>query len=94
MKYLSLSLFILFLNCKNEKNDSFKPHIQKENIIQVTTTGMDFVLDTELESGWNTFKYNNNSGEVHFFILEKLPDSIRLKNYEEELIPVLKKVSI
>lgn len=90
MKYLSISIFILFFSCKNEKNDSFGPLIKEENIIEVTTTGMDFALDAELKSGWNTFKYNNNSGEVHFFILEKLPDSIRLKNYEEELIPVFK----
>jgi hypothetical protein len=48
---------------------------------------MDFQLPDTILSGWNTFKYINNSPEPHFFIFEKMPNGIGIKNYQNELIP-------
>lgn len=44
-----------------------------DNLVQVTTTGMDFQVDEEISSGWTTFRYYNKSAMTHFFSLSKLP---------------------
>jgi len=64
--------------------------IAESNTIKVITRAMDFQLLHEIPSGWNTFRYDNQSDEIHFFVLEKLPDSITIENYRSELLPVFK----
>ncbi|MDF2159011.1 hypothetical protein [Algoriphagus sp. CAU 1675] len=61
-----------------------------QSIVEVKTVMMDFQMKDSIPSGWNTFRYLNESNEVHFFVLEKLPSGIRLSNYENELLPVFK----
>ena len=65
-------------------------NIAESNTINVITQAMDFQLPHEIPSGWNTFRYDNQSDEIHFFVLEKLPDSITIENYRSELLPVFK----
>lgn len=43
------------------------------NLVEVTTTGMNFQVDEEISSGWTTFRYYNKSAMTHFFSLSKLP---------------------
>jgi hypothetical protein len=43
------------------------------NLVEVTTTAMDFQVADEISSGWTTFRYYNNSPLAHFFSLSKLP---------------------
>jgi len=88
MFFISISL-ILLQDCKTDKNQEKIKEIEvkKESVIEVITEAMDFQLPDTISSGWNTFKYFNNSEEPHFFILEKMPDSIRIENYKKELIP-------
>ena len=45
----------------------------------------------EINSGWTTFKYINKSNETHFFILEKLPDSVGIEKYQKEFLSPFKK---
>lgn len=52
---------------------------------------MNFEMVDELKSGWTTFKYYNKSAETHFFILEKLPDSIGIQKYQKEFLSPFKK---
>ena len=88
-KLLICFIFLLaFSSCKQGKEKTEKNNLN--TIVEVTTTGMDFEMVDTLNSGWTTFKYINNSFEPHFFILEKMPDSIGFTNYENELIPPFK----
>ena len=48
---------------------------------------MDFETVDEIKSGWTTFKYINKSFEPHFFILEKMPDTLGLTTYKKDLFP-------
>ncbi len=75
-----LILFILIMlaclqSCKSDKKQMNDNPIEpkKDNSIVVITQAMDFqTLDT-ISSGWNTFKWSNNSLEVHLFLLDKYP---------------------
>jgi hypothetical protein len=56
--------------------------------VLVVSTGMNFDLPAEIPSGWTTFKYENRSGETHFFVLEKLPEGKSIENTRNEVVPV------
>ncbi|MFH4966580.1 hypothetical protein V8G61_00130 [Gaetbulibacter sp. M240] len=80
-QYFGIVLLMLCtIACKTEKKEN--------NIIEVITRGMDFQTADTLKSGWNTFAYKNLSGEVHFFIMDKLPsDSIVESDIKDHLLP-------
>ena len=92
---LLLNLFILLAlitSCKNQdKSEAGTESAAEEanvgNVVEVVTKGMDFNLIKEIPSGWTTFKYVNNSFEPHFFVLEKMPDTLGLATYKKELFP-------
>ena len=48
---------------------------------------MDFQSIDTIPSGWNTFKYLNNSNETHFFLLDKYPEGKTIDDYRKEVIP-------
>ncbi|WP_299162070.1 hypothetical protein [uncultured Eudoraea sp.] len=72
---------------KKESNDSENKVEKKDNYVEVITNGMDFQTVDEIKSGWTTFKYINKSFEPHFFILEKMPDTLGLTTYKKDLFP-------
>ncbi len=43
------------------------------NLVEVRTTGMNFILPAEIPSGWTTFRYSNESPFTHFMLVDKLP---------------------
>lgn len=43
------------------------------NLVEVKTTGMNFILPEEIPSGWTTFRYSNESPLTHFMLVDKLP---------------------
>ena len=101
IKIYKTNLWILLvlccsMSCKNERNESNQNLASvvsienKRNVVEVTTNIMDFEIPTQLQSGWTTFKYNNKSGETHFFIFEKMPEGITIDNYKNELVPPFK----
>lgn len=57
------------------------------NYVTVSSTGMNFEMVDDIPYGWTTFKYENNSLDPHFFILEKMPDSLGIEAFKQELIP-------
>jgi len=89
-------LAILLTGCNQNKkqsaeiNDTSEVESDPIEYIEVTTTAMDFDIPSELQSGWTTFKYVNNSEEPHFFIFEKMPEGITIDNYNNELVPPFK----
>ena len=83
-------LMLLALNsCKDKKETEILENekASENNYIEVVTKGMDFETVDEIKSGWTTFKYINKSFEPHFFILEKMPDTLGLTTYKKDLFP-------
>lgn len=82
-------LLIVLASCKEKKETkSVENEIELEkNYVEVITNGMDFEMLDEVKSGWTTFKYINKSYEPHFFILEKMPDTLGIEIYKKDLFP-------
>lgn len=82
-------LVALLISCKeqdkkgtNEEMDSKTETIyhsdspdfsDQGNLVEVTSTAMDFQVSDRIPSGWTTFRYYNKSPMTHFFILRSLP---------------------
>lgn len=49
------------------------PKANAGNLVEVKTEHMNFIMPEEIPSGWNTFRYQNNSQLPHFISLVKLP---------------------
>lgn len=86
--FLTLVL-IASTSCKEKKESKELENIveKKNNYVEVITNGMDFETVDEIKSGWTTFKYINKSFDPHFFILEKMPDTLGLDTYKKDLFP-------
>ncbi len=94
-----ISSLIFSVGCKDNShktaetislNDYKKEKKESGNAepITVISRGMNFELPKKIKSGWQTFRYENRSGDTHFFILEKLPPGKSLQDSEKEIIPV------
>ena len=86
---LSGLLVIVFASCTSKKE---QPEIVEEpeatsSVVEVVSTGMNFDVVSEIPSGWTTFSYVNNSEDPHFFVLEKMPDTVGLEDYKRDIIP-------
>ncbi|SKB85840.1 hypothetical protein SAMN05660776_0132 [Salegentibacter holothuriorum] len=99
---IGLLLFILFIfsSCLSDKKDKTNTSASAEEVssteiksesnqkVTIITNAMDFNGPRELNSGWNTFEYKNNSSNVHFFVVEKMPDNKTIENSMKEVVPV------
>lgn len=86
---LLLVLLQIIQSCEFDKKPDKKEQVEviKENIIEIVTNDMDFqTLDT-IPSGWNTFRYINNSNETHFFLMDKYPEGKTILDFEKEITP-------
>lgn len=80
---------IIFTACKEKQKSNEEVDIveKEEDYVEVVTNGMDFQTVDEVKAGWTRFKYINKSNEPHFFILEKMPDTLGLTTYKKDLFP-------
>ena len=83
------TLLLVLASCKeNKETKTLENDIAtQQNYVEVITNGMDFEMVDEVKSGWTTFKYINKSYEPHFFILEKMPDTLGIETYKKDLFP-------
>ncbi len=62
------------------------------NLVEVKTEHMNFIMPDEIPSGWNTFRYHNDSHMIHFILIEKMPvyegQQMTVEDYEEKIAPV------
>jgi len=58
------------------------------NVVEVTARGLEFEAPDEIQSGWATFRFNNESSMIHFAVLERLPEGIGLNDQQEDIAPV------
>jgi hypothetical protein len=63
-----------------------RSHNSKKVIIR--SEGMNFIAPEEIKSGWNTFRYENGTGNPHFFVIEKLPEGKTVEDSKAEVVPV------
>jgi hypothetical protein len=75
----------------SERESSTLPSGSDLNVVEVTARGLEFVAPDEIPSGWTTFRFNNESGLIHFAVLQRLPDGIGLKDQQEQVAPVFQK---
>lgn len=87
MFWIPLLLIGSLASCKNQEKSDLSHHIEMEekvvmenvalpafgNLVEVKTTGMNFILPDEIPSGWTTFRYSNESPLTHFMLIDKLP---------------------
>jgi hypothetical protein len=83
-------IMILFSGCKSEKKAEgiSMPESEVDNSIPIVTEVMDFIVTDSISSGWQTFKYVNNSREPHFVLFEKYPAGFTITNAQQEVVPV------
>lgn len=84
-----VSLLLILGACKESKETKTieKDNERQKGFVEVVTEGMDFKMVDEVSSGWTTFKYINKSNDPHFFILEKMPDTLGIDTYKKDLFP-------
>lgn len=85
---LVIVILITAFSCKTDQKDQHLSHeINADkavivdrptlpvfgNLVEVKTTGMNFILPEEIPSGWTTFRYSNKSPLTHFMLVDKLP---------------------
>lgn len=76
LNFTLLIFIVLLVACESspETTKTDEPNIDSDDQISIVTNVMDFVLPDTIESGWNTFRYENKSTEPHFFMIEKYPE--------------------
>lgn len=84
--FLFLGLFVL-LSCGSDKKQKLEIENKKISSIEIITEAMDFHAPDTIPSGWNTFKYVNQSSETHFFLLDKYPEGKTIEDTEKEIVP-------
>ncbi len=79
----SFSFTFLFIqSCKSDKKET------KDEAIEIITENMDFQMPDSITSGWNTFRYKNQSTQTHFFLIDKYPEGKTSKDAENLVAPV------
>ena len=82
---------IVFFNCKNDKKEQIKlqdTETEETNpYIEIVTKSMEFIVADTIPSGWNTFKYINESTEPHFVLFDDYPDGKTLDTVKAAVMP-------
>ncbi len=100
--YAAVILFViitsyLFESCKSEKKEtsSESPSTAEEmvaevedNAIEIVTETMDFQMSDTIPSGWNTFRYKNQSTQTHFVLIDKYPEGKTSEDAEKVIGPI------
>jgi hypothetical protein len=81
---------LVCLSCNSGKQESIQipEEPAKEQVIEIVTENMDFQMPDTIPSGWNTFRYKNQSPQTHFFLIDKYPDGKTSKDAETLVAPV------
>ncbi len=84
------SSFFLMQSCKSDKKETQDKtvELEKENVIEIITENMDFQMPDSITSGWNTFRYKNQSPQTHFFLIDKYPEGKTSEDAEKLVAPV------
>jgi len=70
------------------KDPTPAPSERAGGVVLVTARGLSYEAPQEIESGWTTFRFVNESDMTHFAIVERLPEGIGVKEQQEQVAPV------
>jgi len=95
LKSICILVILLMISyaCKKDhttKTSSVEDRPKRETV-EIISDHMDFQMPDSISSGWHTFKYNNRSKETHFFLVDKYPEGLSIKNMKTEVGPVFQK---
>jgi hypothetical protein len=83
---VKIALVLMSAGCAPSDN---APSLQGDTpVVDVVATGLAFEAPSELPSGWTTFRLKNESGMIHFALLERLPEGVGIKEQQEQVAPV------
>jgi len=83
-----LFCYVFVTSCKQAKKEVAKESVEEvvekaDPVIEIVTNVMDFQCQDTIPSGWNAFRYVNNSDEAHFVLVDKYPEGRTEKDAEE-----------
>jgi len=87
---LAVAIACVFSGCSDRDNAPVRSGSDL-NVVDVTARGLEFEAPDEILSGWTTFRFNNESGMIHFAVLQRLPEGIALEDQQEQVAPVFQK---
>jgi len=92
MKPITIVMLLAVIACVSSgcsERDSAPSHpVGNLNVVEMTVRGLEFEAPDEIPSGWATFRLKNDSGMIHFAVLQRLPEGIALKDQQEQIAPV------
>jgi len=60
-------------------------------VVDVIARGLTFVAPEEVPGGWLTFRLRNESGMVHFALIQRLPEGITVDDQQAQVAPVFQR---
>ncbi len=94
LSHVSLTIMVIGLMslqaCKphNAKTSAGENTTVNQSVVEVLTQAMDFQMADTIPSGWNTWRYQNQSDQTHFILIEDYPDGITLDSLDLQAAPV------
>lgn len=97
---MSLLTLMFTASCKSDKKqavpdndpESMEEVVEvKDDAIEIVTQNMDFQMRDTIPSGWNTFRYKNQSTQTHFVLIDKYPEGKTSEDAEKVVGPVFDK---
>ena len=87
----SATVFCLLISAActaGEKGEGTADVTPGTGVVEVTARGRTFEMPDTIPSGWTMFRFVNESGLVHFGLVERIPDEIGVAEQQEQVAPV------
>ncbi|CAN5323808.1 hypothetical protein BH23GEM2_BH23GEM2_25730 [soil metagenome] len=81
-----LSVALLAAACTAGQNDTVPQ--RSGSAVDIVARGLQFEAPDEIESGWTTFRFRNESAMMHFALLQRLPTGIGISEQQRLVAPV------
>lgn len=76
----------LTAGCTTEQTDTAP--LRSGNVVEIVARGLQFEAPDEIESGWTTFRFRNESAMIHFALLQRFPEGVGIEEQQRLVAPV------
>lgn len=83
----AIAVALILFGCA-EPESSRTSDDEAPNVVDIVATGLTFSGPSSIASGWTTIRLKNESGMVHFALLQRLPEGIGLEDQQQQVAPV------
>lgn len=59
--------------------------------VEVVARGLTFEAPDSIRTGWTTFRFRNESGMIHFAVVERLPEGVGVREQQQQVAPVFQR---